>query len=324
MRQPGESQTPSKGGDDADGSAEEIARPLSQKDRQAEIAKLLSGGDEDDDDKDDDADDDDKDGDDEESDDDGDREDADDDETGDDDDDAEGDDDGKPEDTAGDGKKRAPKDFKKLAKRLGIEVDELWKVPFTDSQGKQRTLGDLKDQLAKDTDNEARELEFSERRTSTENDLLRAQQDLAWIFSRLPQSARTPEMQQRAHADRERVRKAEEARTLQAIPDWQSAERRKADTEGITAYLAQYGFTAGEVQRFVDHRMWKMLRDSWVRSERVKAALEKVRENKKAARKPSKPAKSAAPSKPAKVDWTSPKGAKVSQIGALLRTKPKG
>lgn len=189
---------------------------------------------------------------------------------------AQGGPDGAEQETAND----APQTLETLAESLGVEVADLWQVEFNDGAGKTRTLGELKDLLKSNVDIDARELEFSERKSADENELMKQRQELEFVLSSLPKTAITPELKARATAERERVLKRERDRTLAAIAEWQKPEVEKAERAKIGEWITQFGFGAGDLSRMFDHRMLKLLRDSWQRHERVKAALEKVKEQK--------------------------------------------
>lgn len=284
------------GDDGAPADELEPRRPLSKKQRTSKIAELLAGAD---------------------------GEDSDGDDTG----DGDGDDDtgdGTPDGDGSETNNTAPKTLAELAETLGVKVEDLYAVEFRDGaegKGKPHTLGELKDLLAKDTDHDARELEFLERKTKTENELLRAKQDLSYILQRIPKQHLTAEMATKARAERERIERVESQRTLEEIPEWADEATRESERDAMSAHIQQYGFGPADLDRIIDHRMVKMIRDSWQRSERVRKALEKVKEGNKAA--PSKrtaggPAKRGAPNQ---VTASSPKKQKVAAIAQLLTPK---
>lgn len=222
-------------------------------------------------------------------------------------------------DELGDEQERLPKDFDELAETLGVEVSDLWGMTYRDAGGKKRTFGELKDLLAKDTDLETREHQFAERKVAAENELLRAQQDLNFIVSQMPEGSLKKAIRERAHSERERVRLREESRTLELIPEWKNEAVRDKERDGMSDYMQGYGFTGADLDRVIDHRMLKMIRDSWQRAERVKRALEKVEERGKGKNVGKPPAKKAASArKQPAVDWRSPKKIKLATVTDLL------
>lgn len=217
------------------------------------------------------------------------------------------------------GKKRAPGDFDDLAETLGVEASDLWGTTFRDAAGKTQTLGALKDLLAKDTDLETREHQFAERKVAAENELLRAQQDLNFIVSLLPEGSVKKQLRDRAATERERVRKAEETRMLEVTPEWKNAAVRDKEMDGMSGYLESYGFNRADLDRITDHRLMKMVRDSWQRAERVARALAKVEEKGKGKGVGKQPAKkSTSARREPSVDWRSPKKVKLATVTDLL------
>jgi len=221
-------------------------------------------------------------------------------------------------------KPAAPKNIGDLAETLGVGIDELYAIEFrdgTEGKGKAHTLGELKDLLAKETDYTGRELAFAERKVSEENELLRARQELQYILSNLPKGSVSKALQQSAAVELERVSTLEEKRTLHAIPEWKNTAAREKDLDGMAAFIQQYGFGPGDMDRVIDHRWRKMIRDSWTRAERVRSALEKVQEEKP---KPAgKPAGTGARPARVTVGPSSSRQDKVAAISQLLRGAPK-
>jgi len=223
-------------------------------------------------------------------------------------------------DGAGDGKKPTPKTLIGLAETLGVDVADLYAVELrdgTEGTGKVRTLGELKDLAAKDTDYTARELAFAEQKVRDENEILRARNELQHIFASMPKGTIPKAVLERAASEVERVAKLEDGRTLAAIPEWKNPETRAKDEQGMSAFLQQYGFGPGDLGRMVDHRLRKMVRDSWQRSERVRIALEKVTQEKPKA--PGKPAGRAPAPQSSRVKLGSSTSVKVAAISKLLR-----
>jgi hypothetical protein len=229
-------------------------------------------------------------------------------------------DEGAPEGGEPETEKRAPKTLAALAETLGVSIDDLYAIEFRDGaegKGKAHTLGQLKDLLAKETDYTSRELAFQERKVAGENELLRARNELQYVLASLPKGSVPKTVLERAAAEHERVAKLEERRTLDAIPEWKDAAAREKDMDGMAAYIQQYGFGPGDLDRIADHRWRKMIRDSWQRAERVRVALEKVTQEKP--KPPGKPAGRSAPQRSAPVGRNAPMTQKVAAISKLLR-----
>lgn len=214
--------------------------------------------------------------------------------------------------------KSAPETLNDLAEKLGVKVEDLYGIKFSAAgNGESHTLGELKDMLAAQSDFQTRTLEFEERRVQSENELLRAKQDLQAIVGLLPKDAIKPALLERVRAEHERYREVEGQRTLAAIPSWKDEQARTTDRAGMVKHLSAYGYGEQHLDAIVDHRMLKYIRDNWQREDRVNAALARSKEV-----KPSQPAKTSVPHKPKpgpRVGPASPLNEKVAAIGALLR-----
>lgn len=224
---------------------------------------------------------------------------------------------------AGDGgsetsKGTVPKNLAALAERLGVKVEELYEIEYSEAAGdgsRSRKLGELKDVLAKTDDLDAEELKFHEKRVKSENEVLRAREELAYVLEHLPKSQVTESLKQRAAAERDRVEKVERARTLRAIPEWTDEETEQADKDGMAEFMAGYGFHTTDVDRVNDHRLLKLLRDSWQRAERVRIALEKMTEQTAGGAKPAASSASARPNS----NGSAPRGNKAEAKKSLRR-----
>lgn len=212
----------------------------------------------------------------------------------------------------------APKTLEALAEKLGVKVEDLYAITFPAAgNGESHSLGELKDMLAEQSDFSARSLEFEEKRVQSENELLRAKQDLQAIVGLLPKDAIKPALLERVRAEHERYREVEGKRTLEAIPSWADEEARAKDRAGMAKHLSAYGYAEQHLDALVDHRMLKYVRDNWQREERVNAALGKVKQV-----KPAQPARTSTPHKAQsrpKIGPDSPLSTKVAAIGELLR-----
>lgn len=208
-----------------------------------------------------------------------------------------------------------------VAEALGVEVADLYELlELDDVGGKTLTLGALKDLAKEASDLEGSRLEFSELKASEENDLLRRKQELDYILRSLPKTAVTPEVVARATAERTRVLELERARTLEAIPDWKKPGVEKAERAKIGEFMTQYGYDKKSIDQMFDHRMVKLLRDSWQRFERVQDALAKVKEQKAGnAREPSRAGGAPRQPRAVKLGPNAGRTEKVAAIAELLR-----
>lgn len=215
-------------------------------------------------------------------------------------------------------KKTAPKNLKELAERLGTEVSELYGLEIPDGSGKPHKLGELKDLLAQRDTITAKELELSERQLTESNNYLRQRQELESIVGMIPRELMKPELIERIRAERQRFVEQEVSKLVDAIPEWKDDGKRAADKQAMVAFMAEYGFEPHYLESAIDHRMLKLVRDSWQRKARIDKAMANVKET----RDPPKAASRAtgAPAKPALKVTGSDDRSKASAIAQLLRS----
>lgn len=182
---------------------------------------------------------------------------------------------GEPAETQTKGK---PKGLKDAAERLGLKPEDLYAIEVPMSDGKVKTLGQLKDAAAKEGDLSVRELAFEESRTKRESDLIRAQSELRELVSALPASAVKPEVLEAVRQKHEAIMKRERAKTLEAIPEWQDEAKRNEEIEGIMSHLEGYGFPKNYLQTIYDHRALRYIRENFLRETRIRKALEQVQQ----------------------------------------------
>lgn len=189
--------------------------------------------------------------------------------------------------------------FNDLAGRLGVELDDLYKLEVSQAEdGTPVTIENLKDRYAKQADYDLREIEFEERRVKQEAELMQAQEELREIMAAMPDKAIKPEVLQKVRDKHEAQMQLERKRTLEVIPEWQDEQTRTADIEGIAEHLKQYGYPNDYLARVADHRMIKYFRDNMLREQRIRTALSKVKAGKPNPTTPNKAATKAPQKKP--------------------------
>lgn len=204
---------------------------------------------------------------------------------------------------AGNGKNDAtPKMFNDIAESIGIELDDLYKLQVTTADGKTVSIEELKSLQTKQDDIVLRELEFEETRASKEGDLRQAQGELAEIVAALPDGTIKPAVLEKLRAKNATRVEVEQSRTLTAIPTWKDEAARTKDMTGMTAHLERFGFPGNYLGSVVDHRMFVFIRESHLREQRIKNALERVKAGKP---NPTTPTKTAAKA-PAKTGARNP------------------
>lgn len=194
-------------------------------------------------------------------------------------------------------KAKPPKALKELAERLSLKPEDLYAIEVPMSDGKTKTLGQLKDLAAKEGDLSVRELAIEESRTRKEGDLLRAQAELRELVEALPKDALKPEVLNAVRQKHEAVLTRERTRTLEAIPEWRDEAKRTEDEAGMIEHLKGYGFPASYLKSIFDSRALKYIRENWQRETRIRKALEQVQEVKPTATPRSK-STNGAPKKP--------------------------
>lgn len=185
----------------------------------------------------------------------------------------------KPDRTAEGENQKAPKSFKDLnalAEHLKIKAEDLYKVVIPFAEGKSMTLGEIKDLAKKETDFDAREMLFEERRVSEEAKLIRAKAEVEEILSAIPTKALNKQVVENIRQRNDAHVVAQRRETLNLIPDWKDEKTRVTEMEEMVTHLKGYGFSGAEFKMLVDARTIKYIRDNWLREKRVKAILERV------------------------------------------------
>ncbi len=191
----------------------------------------------------------------------------------------------------GDTDERRPKPvrFNDLAGATGLELDDLYKLELTNSAGDTFTIEELKDMKAEQDAFTLKELQWEERRGAEQAKLTQAQNELTEIIRGLPKGAVTPDVLAGVRQRMEKAQAQERALTLEIIPEWQDEAVREKELSGMAEYLTTFGFPADMLGSIVDHRYLNFIRSSFLREQRVKAALARVTAGKPKAALPSKP-----------------------------------
>jgi hypothetical protein len=182
---------------------------------------------------------------------------------------------------AGDGSEGAkPEMFNDLADSLGIGLDDLYNLKVTTVDGETVTIEHLKALQGSQDNITIRELEFEETWAAKEGDLRQAQNELAEIVAALPNGTIKPEVMEKLRAKNAARIEVEQSRTLAAIPTWKDEATRTADLVGMSEHLERFGFPPNHMASVSDHRMFMFIRESHLREQRIKTALERVRAGK--------------------------------------------
>lgn len=172
--------------------------------------------------------------------------------------------------------KAKPKALKDLAERLELAPEDLYAVEIPMADGKTLSLGKMKDAAAKSDELSVRELEIEERRSQQEAELTRAQQEQQALLAMVDPKAITPEMKDAAKKKIDASIKRERELTLKAIPEWANQTVRDADLAGMTELLKDYGITEQFLTATMNHKLFRFVRDAYLRKSRMEKALSKV------------------------------------------------
>lgn len=178
---------------------------------------------------------------------------------------------------SGDAPKNAkPVKFNDLAGVSDLELDDLYALKVSYADGKELSVEELKDLGAKQDEIVLRELEWEEQRTKQESDLRRAQNELAEIVKALPQGALNEKVLNQVRERQAKHERQQRELTLQNIPSWQDEAVRESELAGMAKHLEAFGLPASFLAGAVDHRMLAFVRSSFLREQRIQAALAKV------------------------------------------------
>lgn len=213
-----------------------------------------------------------------------------------------------------------------IAKALDVEVSALYDIaikqqPGPDGEDQTVKLGELAD-MAKDRGQfELDRVEFEERKTKREGELMVAQQQLNEIVGMLPKSAISTDLVNAVAKKVTETQKAERSLTMTAIPEWQDERTETSERAQIQETLSAYGFSSNYLDTVHDHRTLKYIRDNWQREQRMTRALAAMRKLPPKNQRPSKPAGAPKKQQPGKRASSGPQArdAKVAAVADLLR-----
>lgn len=175
--------------------------------------------------------------------------------------------------------KGPPQDLKGLAEKLGCEVSDLYKLTFPAAEdGQAVTIGEAKDMLAERSDHTRQAAKLAEDRVGFENEMMTMRQELDFLFRSVPQEYIAQEAIDKANSARKVWLTGEAEKLRKAIPSWADEDVEDADKKLMSEHLAPYGFSQGDVDRIVDHRLYKYFRDNQQREARHKVLFADVKE----------------------------------------------
>jgi len=147
-----------------------------------------------------------------------------------------------------------------LAKHLELEPSDVYEMQIPIGEGVTATLGQLKDEFKEYGPAKEYKQALEQDRGEFEKQVLQTRAELNAIVSAIPNEMRESIIT----AGREHQAqwaKQQETAVLEAIPDWQDADKRAKDRALIIEYGAEYGFSEPEMTYTQDARTLRMLRD---------------------------------------------------------------
>jgi hypothetical protein len=169
-----------------------------------------------------------------------------------------------------------PTTLAEAAVKLGLTIEELYDldVPLRDG-AEPIKLGAMKDKIQEAEGLDDLRVELDDRRSTFENDMLRARQELARVVELLPTvPPALIEQAQKAHLDHtERERVA----LLTIKPEWRDASVFAIAKDAMLEVCAPYGFSRGDLDLVIDHRLTKLLHDFAQLRQRVDSASAKFK-----------------------------------------------
>jgi hypothetical protein len=177
-------------------------------------------------------------------------------------------------------KKAAPEMFNDLAESVGIELDDLYKLKVSTKDGETVTIEELKALQTSSDEIVVRGLEFEEQMAEKESGLRQAQNELAEVVASLPNGTITPAVLEKLREKNATRKEVENTRTMTAIPSWKDEATRTKELTGMAAHLERFGFPANHLASVQDHRQIVFIRESFLREQRIKTALGRVRAGK--------------------------------------------
>lgn len=177
--------------------------------------------------------------------------------------------------------KAKPKALKELAERLQLAPEDLYAIEVPMAEGKSLSIGKLKDAAAAQEQLTVRELAFEERVSKQEAEWTRAQQELNTLMSHIDPKAIKPELREKVRQQVESDLKREREAVLKAIPEWQNETVRETELAGIVEHLKDFGIHESFLTATMNHKLFRLVRDAYLRKVRTEKALAQVIEVKK-------------------------------------------
>jgi hypothetical protein len=174
--------------------------------------------------------------------------------------------------------KVTPSDLAAAAERLGIPVEELYKVKVPASAGREAmTIGQIKDRFTEWNSLEADRLSFSESQIQEKASIQQAKDEFKELLALIPkEQLNTANIQTAARRLAER-HQAEGAKLLADMPEWKDEAKRTEELTAMEKALAGYGLPPKFTDSIRSAGLLRFIRDAVRREAQVRKALEAVR-----------------------------------------------
>lgn len=185
--------------------------------------------------------------------------------------------------------------FDQVAKRLKVKPEDLYKVRVAMKDGAEAlTIGELKDRVGELVEHDRRVLEFDNRRVKQEGELINARNEFRTLLGLLPKDAITPQLLEKVRNSHTEMMTQQVNMLKEVVPEWNDSKTYTQEVGEIKSYLKRWGFDSSIWDTITDHRVYKFVRDSWLRDKRIEAALAKVQKPTTQSKRPSAKGKTAA------------------------------
>ena len=189
-------------------------------------------------------------------------------------------------------------DLNSLAETLKVKPEDLYKIKIPLGGDRTLTLGEIKDLATKDTDYDAREFDFEERRNKQEGDLLRAKNEIQELLAVIPPKLLNQELLNKVRTKYGEFVNSQRRETLNLIPEWKDEKVREAESAEMIDHLAEYGISKAEFMNLVDAKAIRYIRVNWLRQKRVERLMEQVQQQNTKGNAPARASGGKAPRKP--------------------------
>ncbi len=174
--------------------------------------------------------------------------------------------------------KVTPQDLAAVAEKLGVPVEELYRIKVPASAGREAmTIGQIKDRFEQWSSLDADRLALSEAQVAENARVQAARDEFKELIAIIPKQHLNTDALQAAARRLAQRGEQERAALIEALPEWKDDAKRNADVAGISESLKAYGLPASFVHSINSAGLMRFIRDAVRREAQVKKALEGIR-----------------------------------------------